>query len=216
MTGRDAIVSLCVTGFVLGWSVAWPPGPVNAEIVRRGLSRGFWAAYGMALGGCTGDAVWALIVMFGASAALASGTAHTVLRTASTCLLIVLAAHYLHGAWRSWVRLRDRSELALARPARFDKAGAGFLLGMGLTLTSPWSIAFWLAVMGRAEVATYGATGAAAFAGSVIAGAATWALILSSAVVVLRSRFASPRWDVITRAGTGLLLLYFAVHAITA
>lgn len=135
--GYHVFVSLCFTGFLLGWSVAWPPGPVNAEIVRRGLLRGFWAAYGMALGGCTGDAVWALIVMFGASAVLANETANSVLRTASTCLLIVLAVHYLHGAWRSWTRLRDQTDLQLARSPRFDKAGVGFLLGMGLTLTSP-------------------------------------------------------------------------------
>jgi threonine/homoserine/homoserine lactone efflux protein len=214
--GTNMLASLCFTGFLLGWSVAWPPGPVNAEIVRRGLSRGFWAACGMALGGCTGDAVWALIVMFGSSAVLGSAIANTVLRTASTCLLIVLALHYLHGAWRAWARARSQTPLELARSPKFDRIGIGFLLGMGLTLTSPWSIAFWLAVMGRSEVAAQGLTGAVAFALSVIAGAATWALILSSAVVVLRSRFNSPRWDAITRAGTGLLLLYFAVRAIAA
>jgi threonine/homoserine/homoserine lactone efflux protein len=215
-SGYDALVTLCFTGFLLGWSVAWPPGPVNAEIVRRGLARGFWAAYGMALGGCTGDAVWALIVMFGSSAILAGTTAHAVLRTASTCLLIVLAIHYLHGAWRSWARSRGQTEVAYQRSPKFDRPGVGFVLGMGLTLTSPWSIAFWLAVMGRSEVAAHGLTGAVAFALSVIVGAATWALILSTAVVVLRSRFASPRWDAITRAGTGLLLLYFAIRALAA
>jgi threonine/homoserine/homoserine lactone efflux protein len=208
--------SLCFTGFLLGWSVAWPPGPVNAEIVRRGLSRGFWAAYGMALGGCTGDAVWAVIVVFGSGAVLASETATSVLRTASTGLLIFLAVHYLHGAWRSWAQLRSRAPVSLERSPRFDKIGVGFLLGLGLTLTSPWSIAFWLAVMGRSEVAAHGLTGALVFALSVIVGAATWALILSSTVVVLRSRFNSPRWDVITKAGTGLLLLYFAVRALAA
>ena len=217
MTGSyDVYLSLCITGFLLGWSVAWPPGPVNAEIVRRGLARGFWAAYGMALGGCTGDAVWALIVMFGSSAVLGSPIANTVLRVASTCLLVVLAANYLHGAWRSWVRSHTEGEIAFARSPKFDRPGAGFLLGMGLTLTSPWNIAFWLAVMGRSEVAAQGLGGAVAFALAVIVGAATWALILSTAVVVLRSRFASPRWDAITRAVTGLLLLYFAVRAVFA
>jgi threonine/homoserine/homoserine lactone efflux protein len=211
MTGDYRVLgSLCFTGFLLGWSVAWPPGPVNAEIVRRGLSRGFWAAYGMALGGCTGDAVWAVV------AVLARETASSVLRTASTGLLIFLAAHYLYGAWRSWARLRAGAPVSHERSPRFDRIGAGFLLGLGLTLTSPWNIAFWLAVMGRSEVVAHGLTGALVFALSVIVGAATWALILSITVVVLRSRFNSPRWDVITKAGTGLLLLYFAVRAVIA
>lgn len=217
MTGDYHMLgSLCFTGFLLGWSVAWPPGPVNAEIVRRGLARGFWAAYGMALGGCTGDAMWAVLVAFGSGAVLGSETASSVLRTASTVLLVFLAGHYLYGAWRSSARLRAGTGVSHERPARFDRAGFGFLLGLGLTLTSPWSIAFWLAVMGRSEVAAYGLTGALVFALSVIVGAATWALILSLTVVVLRSRFNSPRWDVITKAGTGLLLLYFAVRAILA
>lgn len=217
MTAHPAdMIALCLTGFVLGWSVAWPPGPVNAEIVRRGLARGFWAAYSMALGGCTGDAVWALIVVFGSGAILSGTTASSVLRLVSTALLIFLAGHYLYGAWRSWSRLRDQADLRFERSPKFDKVGVGFLLGMSLTLTSPWSIAFWLAVMGRTEVTGHGASGALVLALSVIAGAATWALILSLAVVVLRSRFNSPRWDVITKAATGLLLLYFAVRAILA
>jgi len=42
-------MSVLVNGFVLGWSVAWPPGPVNAEMIRRGLmpkdrGGGFWSA----------------------------------------------------------------------------------------------------------------------------------------------------------------------------
>src|SRR5437588_13095785 len=37
-------------GFILGWSVAWPPGPINAEMIRRGLlpkerGGGFWGAW---------------------------------------------------------------------------------------------------------------------------------------------------------------------------
>src|SRR5437762_2041484 len=36
-------------GYILGWSVAWPPGPINAEMIRRGLlpkerGGGFWLA----------------------------------------------------------------------------------------------------------------------------------------------------------------------------
>ena len=30
-----SLPALIVTGFLLGWSVAWPPGPINAEIARR-------------------------------------------------------------------------------------------------------------------------------------------------------------------------------------
>src|SRR5438034_512958 len=58
-------MSILLNGFVLGWSVAWPPGPVNAEMIRRGLlpreqGGGFWATWRVGLGAGTGDCLWAL------------------------------------------------------------------------------------------------------------------------------------------------------------
>ena len=65
----SAWVAACiVAGLLLGWSVAWPPGPINAEMIRRGLTRGFWPAYSVGLGACTGDFLWALAVALGAGA----------------------------------------------------------------------------------------------------------------------------------------------------
>ncbi|MBA2623195.1 MAG: hypothetical protein H0U88_06180, partial [Chthoniobacterales bacterium] len=67
--------STLVNGLILGWSVAWPPGPVNAEMIRRGLlpqaeGGGFWAAWRVGLGACTGDFLWALSVSAGAGAVI--------------------------------------------------------------------------------------------------------------------------------------------------
>jgi hypothetical protein len=43
-------LSALANGYILGWSVAWPPGPINAEMIRRGLlpkdrGGGFWSAF---------------------------------------------------------------------------------------------------------------------------------------------------------------------------
>jgi hypothetical protein len=40
-------LSPLANSYILGWSVAWPPGPINAEMIRRGLPPkdrrgGFW------------------------------------------------------------------------------------------------------------------------------------------------------------------------------
>jgi threonine/homoserine/homoserine lactone efflux protein len=64
-----------LNGFILGWSVAWPPGPVNAEMLRRSVTPhaqggGFWPAWQIGLGACTADFLWALAVMTGAGALL--------------------------------------------------------------------------------------------------------------------------------------------------
>ena len=59
------LLPLLATGFLLGWSVAWPPGPINAEIARRCLAGGFWAGFSLLLGACSGDALWAVLVSLG-------------------------------------------------------------------------------------------------------------------------------------------------------
>src|SRR6476646_9752467 len=37
-------LSSLANGYILDWSVAWPPGPINAEMIRRGLLRRIVAA----------------------------------------------------------------------------------------------------------------------------------------------------------------------------
>jgi threonine/homoserine/homoserine lactone efflux protein len=83
-----------------------------------------------------------------------------------------------------------------------------------MALTSPWNVAFWLAVIGRPDMARQGLDATLVVAGAVILGAALWCLLLCSAVVALRLRFASPRWDVLAKAATGLLMLYFAARGV--
>ena len=66
-------LSPLANGYILGWSVAWPPGPINAEMIRRGLlpkdrGGGFWSAWPIGLGACTGDFIWAFGVCVGAGA----------------------------------------------------------------------------------------------------------------------------------------------------
>ena len=68
MTEPTTVAATLATGAVLGWSVAWPPGPINAEIIRRGLTRGFWSAFVVGLGASCADFFWALAVALGAGA----------------------------------------------------------------------------------------------------------------------------------------------------
>src|SRR5215469_10742043 len=93
-----------VNGLILGWSVAWPPGPINAETIRRALippsqGGGFWAAWQIGLGACSGDFIWALGVAAGAGVLLASPRLHFALGVISFLLLLFLAFSFARGAW---------------------------------------------------------------------------------------------------------------------
>jgi threonine/homoserine/homoserine lactone efflux protein len=209
MPAASALLPLATYGFLLGWSVAWPPGPINAEIVRRGLARGFAPAYGVGLGAATGDAGWAVAVVLGAGALLGSAAARHALALLSTALLLLLAAVYLRGAWRG---LADWRMGRVPEPAgRFDGGRAGYFLGLGMALSSPWNIAFWLAVIGRPQTLQGGPGASLVVAGAVLLGTNLWVLLLCAAVVLLRLRFASSAWEVVAKGATGLLMLFFAV-----
>ena len=208
-----------VNGFALGWSVAWPPGPVNAEMLRRSVmphsqGGGFWAAWRVGLGACTGDFLWALAVMTGAGAVLNTPRIRQILAVISFVMLLFLAGMFALGAWRAGHSLRTEEGDSAAVPNTGNrlKGRTGFLLGFTLAMTSPWNLGFWLAVIGGQQSVSRDPSFAnsLAFAGSVVLGAVAWTLVFSMAVKHGGKFFARPAWQVATQAITSLLMLFFA------
>ena len=206
---------LLFQGFVLGWSVAWPPGPINAEMIRRGLERGFWPAWSLGLGACSGDFLWAVAVSLGAGVLMDVRGVRPVLGVISVALLLFLAWTFGKGAWRAWRESRVPASPGAVVPARrFDSTRRGYLLGLTLALTSPWNIAFWTGVIGsQASGRHLGFSGSLTVAAAVVTGAALYSFILCSAVQ-MGARFATPAWHVITQTTTSALMLFFAVRTV--
>ena len=199
-------------GFALGWSVAWPPGPINAEMIRRGLSRGFWPAYAVGLGASSGDFLWALLVALGAGVVVGLPGVRVALGITSTALLLVLCWVFLRGAWRAWKAMRAGAPLEPRRP--LDTTRGGYVLGVTMALSSPWNVAFWIAVIGNMQGSSAKGLGASlVLAASVVLAASTWGLVLCAAVRA-GARFATPLWDVVTQGATGVLMLAFAARGV--
>jgi threonine/homoserine/homoserine lactone efflux protein len=207
------LLPLLATGFLLGWSVAWPPGPINAEIARRCLAGGFWAGFTLLLGACSADALWAVLVSLGVGVLFTGPIMREVLGVVSVALLLSLCAFFLLSAWRALKSV----EAASATPSRFDSRRASFFLGVGMALASPWNVAFWLAAMGRPELSGYGVRALLIMAAAVIAGALTWGVLWSGSVVFLHRRADSGAggrwWTFGVDLATALLMAYFAVNS---
>jgi len=206
------LTPLLLTGFLLGWSVAWPPGPINAESARRCLARGFWAGFSLLLGACCGDALWAVLVSLGVGLLFVAPLARAVMGAVSVLLLVALSFVFLRGAWRAL-----RGPRLVAAPPPFDSSRAGFLLGGAMALTSPWNVAFWLAAIGRPEMAGYRLAELLAMASAVLAGALTWGVLWSSSVTWLGRRASagdSGRWWAFgVDLATGALMAAFAIRS---
>lgn len=210
-----------VSGLILGWSVAWPPGPVNAEMIRRGLlSRkdggGFWAAWRVGLGACMGDFCWALSVSAGAGALINTPTIRTILGAISFVLLLFLATIFARGAWRTAQAHRVSAPYAEEpRDLPKNRRVSGFVLGLTLALTSPWNIGFWLAVIGSQSGKLSGSFLNSIFlALAVVCGAIIWGFVLTCAVKLGARIFSRPGWQVGTQALTALVMIYFAIQLV--
>jgi len=207
------LLPLLATGFLLGWSVAWPPGPINAESARRCLAAGFWAGFSLLLGACSGDGLWAILVSLGVGVLFVAPLARSIMGFVSVALLIALSLVFLRGAWRALKAPR----VSAAEPPRFDSRRAGFLLGAGMALTSPWNVAFWLAAIGRPEMSGYRLAELLTMAAAVLAGALSWGIIWASSVTLLGRRASSGEsrrwWTFGVDLATGALMAAFAVRS---
>src|SRR5450755_1745700 len=130
------MTSVLLNGLVLGWSVAWPPGPVNAEMIRRGLQPkseggGFWAAWRIGLGACTGDFLWALGVSAGAGAIMNTPRVRIILGVVSLILLLFLAGIFSLGAWRTARKHIESNETINPKQRR---RMPGYFLGLSFAL----------------------------------------------------------------------------------
>ena len=207
-------MSILFNGFVLGWSVAWPPGPVNAEMIRRGLlpreqGGGFWETWRVGLGACTGDFVWALAVALGAGALLNQPGVRNVLGIISLALLVVLAVIFSRAAWKT---ARGAKNLDALPTAGRTQVKGGYWIGFLFVLSSPWNIGFWLAVVGSQQtvMATPSFWNSLMLASAVVLGALTWTVVLCVAVRLGARIFARPIWQVWTQVLTAAVMLYFA------
>ncbi len=208
-----SLTALLGAGFLLGWSVAWPPGPINAEIARRCGSGRFWSGLAVLAGASSADALWAVAVALGVGLLFAAPLARTVMGIVSIALLLALAFLFLRGAWRAFAR-GESPQAAPGAPKRLASAYGGFGLGAAMALTSPWNVAFWLAAMGRPELAGAKSASLLLMAGAVIAGALTWGVIWATANSLLHRGMegaAKRWWTIFVDLATGLLMLYFAV-----
>jgi threonine/homoserine/homoserine lactone efflux protein len=181
---------------------------------------GFWGAWQLGLGACTGDFLWALAVLTGGGALLNTPRIRSVLAVISFILLLFLAGMFAMNAWRS-AHSSVPDQISCSDQANNSvqtKKYGGYFLGLTIALTSPWNLGFWLAVVGGRQSVTRDASfgNSLAFAGSVVLGAVVWTLVFSIAVRQGGRIFARPAWQAATQAITSLLMLFFAAKLIAS
>ncbi len=218
----EGLTALLLGGAFLGLSIAAPIGPVNLEMIDRGLRHGFRAAFMVGLGSTIADLIYIGIAYAGADPLSHQGWARVVLFAGGALVLVYLGAGALRAAWKAQPLPAGGSDGAGegVRGAAGGAAGedrrvgrGAFAAGFLITLMNPMTIAFWLGILAAALAARPRASlpVEVAYVASLIAGCMIWVLLLSFLLHRGRRLIRGPVMRVLS-AAAGLALIGFGVH----
>ena len=191
-------------GFLIGLAIAAPVGAIGLLCIRRTLAYGRLVGFVTGLGAATADAV------YGAIAALGLTSVAAFLADAQTPLRLLGGAFLIYLGWRTFVS-RPSGEGSADRPGTL--AGM-FASTFALTLANPSTIISFAAIFaglgltGSAEL-----TSALLMVAGVFLGSASWWLILSGGIGLLRGVMTPERLLWVNRA-SGVLIALLGLGAI--
>ncbi|MGI8486789.1 MAG: LysE family translocator [Thermomicrobiales bacterium] len=175
------VLGLIVYGMVVGVVLAAPIGPINIEIVLRGVRDGFRSGWLLGLGALTADTLYATLVV--------SGLTPLADRPALRVPLFLAGAIMLgYVGWGSVRRakhgdLMDTTSVSTLRP------GKSYVTGFLLAAFNPMGIVYWLSV-GAGLVADavnrVGRIGAPVLVAGVFLGILCWVTVISLVAQVSR------------------------------
>jgi len=200
-------INFLLRGFIIGLSIAAPVGPIGVLCIRRTLADGRAAGLVSGLGAASADAIYGCIAGFG----------------------LTLVSNFLVGQ-QFWLRLLGGTFLCylgiktfLSKPAdQATTAKGNGLAGMYastffLTLTNPMTIISFAAIFAGLGLASASGNyaNAALLVSGVFLGSASWWLILSGLVNILRTRFQARGLQWVNRI-SGLIITGFGLLALVS
>ena len=199
-------MGLYIQGVVLGLGAAMPIGPINIEIIRRGLTRGFAPAFALGLGACSADMVYLSLVLLGLTRWAGHPAVQTAVWLAGGGLLIYLAILAAKAA--------RRGQFVSGEPKRGGTSGPrSYLTGLAMTLTNPMTIVFWTTVSAMLSGRGFAWNSYGMSLAGVFTGTAGWVVSISSLSAAGR-RWVGPRVLAAVNVAGALLLGGFGVYSL--
>lgn len=204
-------LSWLVKGFLLGLAIAAPVGPIGVLCIRRTLGEGWRVGFLTGMGAATADGFYGGVAAFGLTAIAQALVAQRGLIGAVGGLLLC----YL--GLRTLLAKPAAEAAAEAASARRGRGMLGaYATTVGLTLANPATILSFVAIFAglglvgavRNAIAAPGLLTAGVFLGS-----ASWWLLLSGGVSLLRTRLPPTALHWVNRL-SGALLLCFGLLAL--
>lgn len=188
---------------ILGFSLAAPIGPMNIEVLKRGLTEGVRSSWMVGVGGLTGDILLLMGIFLGLHQFLDNQVIQLLMYVSGIAILGYLGISSIHAA------LFKPFEHPAANSAGMKSS---YLTGLTISLANPLSLLFWFGIYGAS---LQGLTANYSLAASLICSfAIIFGLFLWNLQLVLAVHF-SKKWlkDSVLRGITfcaGIMLLGFS------
>lgn len=198
------LIGLILYGMTVGVALAAPIGPINVEIIRRGIRDGFIHGWMIGLGALTADAFYALVAVTGLASFADDETFRLVLYLAGGLMLgwvgfgsVKTALRGLEGRSGETVKPRGRS----------------YVTGFLMAAFNPMGIVYWLTVgagLAADAVSRVGQSGAPVLVAGVMLGIFAWVSTLSIIAQISRKFVAGNGMRWVTGV-SGAIIIGFAL-----
>lgn len=199
-------LGLLIKSFVIGLSIAAVVGPISVLCIQRTLSRGYMYGLISGLGVATADGTYGSIAAFGLT------VISTFLVHEEVWIRAIGGVFLLYLGIRTMMSKPAEKAAAAAKARNLPAAYASILL---LTLTNPLTILSFAAIF--AGIGVSGGKGSYLAATLVVLGvflgSATWWLLLTSSVSLLRRKI-TPGWLLWLNRISGAVLVIFGLLAL--
>lgn len=201
MAWSDSL-NIIFQGLVLGFSIAAPVGPVGVLCIRRSMARGFRSGLVSGLGAATADAVYGTIAAAGLTL------------VADFLVRQQLWLGLLGGSFLLYLGIKTLISRPAVESVRVENGSVGgdYFSTLLLTLSNPMTIFSFAAIFSGMSAQSLPVFRFSAFllVLGVFLGSASWWLILSGSVGLLRSRVTPSFLGWINRI-SGLVIIGFAI-----
>jgi threonine/homoserine/homoserine lactone efflux protein len=133
---------LFIKFIVLGISLAAPVGPINMEMIKRGISNGFWHSWLVGVGGVTADFIFLLLIFFGAAQFMQEKVVVLAMYAVGAIMLVYIGITSMRDSFVNKQKI-DKENLT-NRSTLTNAYGTGFFIA----LLNPINLVFWFGVYG--------------------------------------------------------------------
>jgi len=196
---------LFIKGFVIGFSIAAPVGPIGILCIQRTLSGGNIQGLATGLGAATADALYGFIAAFGLT------FISNFLVDQSIWFRIIGGLFLCYLGIRAFLRKSQERTVSVVNSTILSAYGTTFFL----TLTNPMTILFFAGIfagLGIVSESTQYASAGLMVVG-VFSGSGAWWLLLSGATGIFRNKISEGKFALVNKI-SGIVIVTFGVIAL--